>query len=444
MVHAWFDISAGVAGDMLLGSLIDAGADAASVQRAVDAVIPDTVTLSTAVENRAGQRALKATVTPQIPDHPHRSWRTIRELIAGAELTSRVRERALNTFAALAGAEAESHGIDADDVHFHEVGGWDAIADIVGTCAALENLGVDTVTASPVAVGSGRIRSAHGDLPVPVPAVVRLLVGWTTTRAVSSPRATSHPHTRPQDQRAADRHGGIEAPAEVVDGEGELATPTGMALIHALAVACEPLGSIAVTSVGVGAGGRDTSGRPNVVRVVLGDPSGEPARSSNTDIREVAANVDDLDPRLWPGVVEACLGAGALDAWLVPIHMKKGRPGFTLHALVRSAEREAVIETILTGTTTLGVREVTSMRTVLDRAWFDVDVDGHPVPVKIGSRDGRILNAAVEFASLPGLAAALGVAPADALARATAALVAAGLTPGGAVPSGSRELEADR
>lgn len=445
MVHAWFDITAGVAGDMLLGSLLDAGADLTDVQQCVDAVIPGSVQITTRAVSRAGQRALKAHVALRIDDASHRTWRTIRELLEAADLPERVRQRALGTFEILAQAEAEAHGVDRDDVHFHEVGALDAIADVVGNCAALESLGIDTLTASPVAVGSGRVGTTHGDIPVPVPAVARMLLGWTTVPvgqgATSSEAQGSghhhhhgHAHTDRESAEQPHAHPHVEGPAPLLaPGEGELATPTGMALIRALAAACEPLGSLQVERLGVGAGGRDPVGRPNIVRVLIGSAHDAPSQGGSAVV-ELAANVDDLDPRLWPDVIEACLAAGALDAWLVPIHMKKGRPAFTLHSLVGRETHDDVVETILARTTTLGVREVGVARTVLERTWVNVNVDGVPVPVKVGLQEGTIVNAAVEFEAVPELAESLGIAPTDALARATAAIVLAGLVPGETMP----------
>lgn len=466
MTHAWFDITAGVAGDMLLGSLLDAGADLLAVQRAVDAVIPDSVRLSVRPVTRCGQQASKVDVDLLVADPPVRTWASIRDLLERSGVEPAVRAACIATFRTLAEAESRTHGVPIEDVHFHEVGALDAIANVVGTCAALAQLGVTSVSASPVAVGSGRVRTAHGDLPVPVPAVARLLIGWTTvapapevhTDPTISP-SHRHPHVGASpdesvtpdigpDQRPAAHHPhhGAEAnhrhegPAPLVSGgAGELATPTGLALVRALATRCEPLGHLEVTGLGVGAGGRDPADHPNVVRVLVGHPG----EAGDARMREVAANVDDLDPRLWPGVLQSCLHAGAVDAWIVPIHMKKGRPAFTLHALVDEASHAAVVDTMLTRTTTLGVREVSVERTVLDRCWVDVDLGGEPVPVKVGSRDGRIVHAAVEFQAVRSLAERSGATEAEVLARATGLMVDAGLVPGAAAPAG-RLSPADR
>ena len=231
--HAWIDASAGVAGDMLLGALIDAGADLAVVQQAVDAVIADSVRLISTSVTRAGQHANRISVEVLAHDVPVREWKAIEDLLTTADLAAPVRDRALGTFGRLAAAEGKIHQMPQDQVHFHEVGALDAIADIVGVAAALHSLEIDSISASAIAVGSGRSRGAHGDLGVPVPAVVELAAGWKL----------------------------------FAGGSGELTTPTGMALVSALAERCENLPLLTLEASGAGAGSRDTPGRPNLTRV---------------------------------------------------------------------------------------------------------------------------------------------------------------------------------
>jgi pyridinium-3,5-bisthiocarboxylic acid mononucleotide nickel chelatase len=239
---AWVDATAGIAGDMLLAALLAAGAALESVRSAVGAVVPGEVTIDADITRRAGLRAMRVEVTSATDEHPHRAWPDIRTLLEQAPLPAAVLDRALAVFARLADAEARVHAVPPDAVVFHEVGSWDAIADVVGVCAALAELGVTDLTASPVMLGSGRVSTAHGDLPVPAPAVLELARGWDV----------------------------------LPGGTGELATPTGMALIRALAAPGHTLPAMAVTAVGVGAGSRDVADRANVVRVVLGDgPNGE-------------------------------------------------------------------------------------------------------------------------------------------------------------------------
>jgi uncharacterized protein (TIGR00299 family) protein len=382
--HVWIDASAGIAGDMLLGALLDAGAALERVQAAVDAVIPGAVRIDVAEVRRAGLRALKADVVALVDDPPHRTWRSLREVVTG---------RGAQVFGWLARAEAAVHGVPEDDVHFHEVGALDSIADVVGVCAALDDLGVAAISAGEVAVGSGSVGTAHGRLPVPVPAVTELARGWRV--------------------RAG--------------GSGELATPTGMALVRALAGRCEELPSMTVEASGTGAGTRDTPGRPNVVRVVVG-LTGEDDGQEEAVLLE--ANVDDLDPRLWPGVLAGLLEAGADDAWLVPILMKKGRPAHTLSVLCTPDAAPAVREKIFRETSTLGVRSSARRKTALERTFVPITVDGTTVAIKIGHAGGVIVQAMPEFSDVSDLAREQHIAERVALARATAAATAAGLLPG--------------
>ena len=399
--HAWIDASAGIAGDMLLGALVDAGADLAVVQAAVDAVVPASVRLAADQVTRAGQRATKITVEVITEDLPHRRWASIRDSLAAASLAEPVRDRALATFARLAVAEAEAHGIATDEVHFHEVGALDSIADVVGVAAALDDLDVTTVSAGSVAVGSGRVRAAHGDLPVPVPAVVRLSTGWRV-------------------------HAG---------GSGELTTPTGMALVAALAGRCEDLPSMVVTASGAGAGTKDFPGRPNITRVLLGGSlsTSDPAPGAEP-LMIMEANVDDLDPRLWPGVLERLLRGGANDAWLVPIVMKKGRPAHVLTALCRPELAPALQVVIMEHTSTLGVRRHPVQRTALSRGWASVEVEGHLVRIKIGHDATGIRQVNPEFEDVVRVAADTGLSEREVLDRARARARDEGLVVGGSVP----------
>lgn len=402
--HAWIDGSAGVAGDMLLGALTDAGASLSTVQQAVDAVLPGAVRLDAVPVVRAGLRALKVDVELLADDPPHRTWRDIRQLLTAGALPDGVRRRAVGVFARLADAEAHVHGVSAEEVHFHEVGALDSIADVVGICAALDDLGIATVTAGEVALGSGRVRTAHGELPVPVPAVAELARGWRV--------------------RAG--------------GAGELATPTGMAVLRSLAATCEELPAMLVDSVGVGAGGRDTPGRPNVVRVVVGSAGAAAPDSGGEPAVLLEANVDDLDPRLWPGVITGLLRAGADDAWLVPIIMKKGRPAHTLNVLCHPERADALRDRIFRDTSTLGVRHAALRKVPLPRAFVDVEVAGATVAIKVAHRGGVILQVMPEFDDVAALARRQGRPERIVLQQATAAAAAAGLTVGSTVPAHAR------
>ncbi len=409
--HAWVDATAGVAGDMLLGALVDAGAPIPALQRAVDAVIPGATKLTAHQVDRAGLRAIKVEVERLIEDQPDRTWRSIDDLIAGADLPASVKEAARAAFVRLAEAEARVHGIDLAEVHFHEVGAWDSIADVVGTCAGLDELGVTSVSTSAVALGSGRTSTAHGDLPVPVPAVLALASGWRVQAG----------------------------------GRGELTTPTGMALLTALAQLSEDLVDLTVEAVGVGAGTNNPPERANVVRVVLGrrahsrdtrdDRQGDQGASGSTLMTVLEANVDDMDPRLWPSVLSALLDAGAADAWLVPILMKKGRPAHTLKVLADETHLDALRRLVFEATSTIGIREALVRRVSLARSFVVVQLSGGgEVRVKVAHDGGRVVHWTTEFDDASDVATRRGVSVRQVLDEASAAADKAGLVPGVQLP----------
>jgi uncharacterized protein (TIGR00299 family) protein len=401
-VVAWLDVTAGVAGDMLLGALVDAGADLTKVQALVDLVLPESARLTAFPVQRAGLRALKLDVASAREEHPHRPWREVRDRIAAAGLPTPLSDRVTAVFRRLAEVEATAHGMPVDDVEFHEVGAWDSVADVVGTCAALDLLGVDEVVATTVALGSGSVRTAHGTLPVPVPAVLGLVDGWSVTAG----------------------------------GEGELATPTGVALLTTMATSQGPLPSLDVIASGVGAGTRDVADRPNIVRVVLGRRSGPEV--DRRSMRLLEANIDDLDPRVWPTVLAALLDAGAADAWLTPILMKKGRPAHTLSVLASAASAPGLREQIFTLTTTFGVREVGVDRWALERGWVDVVVEGRAVSVKVAHQAGVVVHATPEFKDAASAAAELDRSVREIVDAASAAAYTRGLTRGAAIPDDLR------
>ena len=393
----WVDASSGASGDMLLGALVGAGVPTEVLGRAVQAVAPESVGLSAGRVSRHGFAATQVQVVVA-DSSTHRTWRDIRALLGTATLPDGVCTRALATFERLAEAEAAVHGTSPEEVHFHEVGALDAIADVVGVCAGLEHLGLDELVVSTVAVGSGRVRGAHGEMPVPPPAVAELL------RGVAS-------------------YAGPGGPAV-----GELCTPTGAALLTANATSYGPQPPMTVTAVGVGAGGRDPASHANVLRLLVGQGSTAPTGSTGgagahgtTGPLLLEANIDDLDPRLWPNVIAALLAAGASDAWLVPIIMKKGRPAHTLTALVSAAAADAVRTEFFRQTSTIGLREVAIGKTALDRRMRTVEVDGHVVHVKLALHDGLVVNAQPEYDDVAAAAAETGRPVKEVLADAAAA-----------------------
>jgi uncharacterized protein (TIGR00299 family) protein len=366
---AYLDCVGGLAGDMLLGALLDAGGDLDRL-RAVPAKLGlDGVAVVVGRVERQGIGALHVEVAGG--DDGERSWRTIRELLERSSLEDSVRERSLAVFARLAEAEGKVHGVPADEVHFHELGAADTLVDVCGVITLLAGLGVERVVCSPLPVARGLVRAAHGILPLPSPATLELLRG---------------------------------APLEGVDTPGELVTPTGAALASTLAEDWGRLPSLVLEQVGYGAGTRDTPDRPNVVRVLLGQED----RAGPGEVVLLETNLDDLNPELIPDAVERCFSAGALDVWTAPVQMKKGRPGLVLSALARPPEERAVATAILEETSALGLRVAHLRRYELEREEREVQVDGGTVRVKLGRLDGRLVNVAPEHDDCAALALRLG------------------------------------
>ncbi|MBW3646777.1 MAG: nickel pincer cofactor biosynthesis protein LarC [Actinobacteria bacterium] len=365
----WLDCSAGISGDMLLGALVDAGVDLSVLQAAVDGLGVEPIRLTARPVTRAGIGATKVEV--EVGEAATtRTWADVRELLTTAELVDHVRTTALAVFARLAAAEAAVHRVAPDEVHFHEVGALDALADIVGCAAGLHALGLSALTASPVTLGSGTARGAHGPIPVPSPAVLALLSG---------------------------------VPVEAGPVRQEMTTPTGAALLATAATAYGPMPSMVLHSTGSGAGSRDPAEVANVLRLVLG----EPVAQNVSGAWLLEANVDDLDPRLWPGVLAALLSAGASDAWLTPILMKKGRPAHTLSVLCDQAEVEGLRSSIFRETSTLGVRAARVAKHALERRQHAVEVAGQPVRVKLGLLGGEVVNVMPEWEDVAAAARAL-------------------------------------
>ena len=356
MKAAWFHCFAGIAGDMALGSLIDAGADVAEVRTMLDRLPMAGWSMEVEPVMRGGIGATKVDVV--VADTAVvRTYAHITGLIDEARLPERVANRAQATFAALADAEGHLHRRPVAQVHFHEVGGVDAVIDVVGTCAALEVLGVDTVWSSPVANGMGMVRSAHGMLPVPAPAVVELLRG---------------------------------APSYGRDVPYELTTPTGAALLAATVTGWGPMPAMRVGAAGFGAGSRDLEGLPNLLQVVLGETAAEePARPEpGQPVMLFEVNVDDATGETLAHTITALMEAGALDAWLTPILMKKGRPAHTVSVLTDPALADQVAGVLVGETGSLGVRGESLERWPAARVQYQVEVEGVPVRVKVGA--GRV------------------------------------------------------
>jgi uncharacterized protein (TIGR00299 family) protein len=351
----YLDCVGGVAGDMLLSALIDAGASLESImsQLPVDNVGLDALLVE---RHGIGATALKVTLPHE---HAHRRWRDIRAIIDSSAMPIRAKERAHKTFALLAQAEGRVHRISPEEVTFHEVGALDAIVDICGVALALEELGVDEVNCSPLPLGHGTIRAAHGVLPLPAPATVEILEG-------------------------RDVYG--------VDIKGETVTPTGAALVVSLSDRFGFIPPMTLSTIGVGAGNADWAGVPNVVRALIGKSNSNEVASNSVSLI-LETNLDDMLPEWVPGVVQACLDAGAHDAWTAPATMKQGRPGLTLSALVSTSNEKAVAGAILRHTTTLGVRvRKVEHRWALERQFNTVTIGNQDIAIKFGLLDGEIVN----------------------------------------------------
>lgn len=414
-MNLYLDCVGGVAGDMLAAALIDVGAPVESINRELDKLgVPGLQMTVTRTERHSIGAALVDVAFSEDHSHSHgdhstsagsdhahgstgRPYAQIRSLLDRAGLAPRVTQRAQATFLRLAQAEARIHGVPVDEVHFHEVGSEDAIADVVGVAVALELLSVDEVRCSPLPVGRGFVRSAHGRLPLPAPATLQVLEG---------------------------------VPLEGIDVDYETVTPTGAALVATLATSFGGFPSMTATAIGYGAGHRDPSGRPNLVRAVLGTFAGGSGPlvtpESSPRIVVVETNLDDCSPELIPDASAAAMAVGALDVWTTPATMKKGRPGFVLHAMCRPTAVDAVIDALLRETSALGVRMSTYERVELERSFVSVSVGSETVRVKLGHRDGALVNMAPEHDDCAAAAKVLGTSVKSVYAQ---ALVAASEKP---------------
>lgn len=358
MNTAWINCSAGVAGDMLMGALIDAGADAMAIADIVSGLHLDGWALTADRVDRCGIAATHAIVVEHHhhdDDHqhdhaPHRPYRDIVDLITNADIPDDVKSNALRVFRTLGEAEARVHGVTIDDVEFHEVGSIDAIVDIVGTCAALHLLNVTRIVASPIATSHGTVRSAHGKIPSPGPAVAMMLA------------------TR-------------NAPVHGIDVDYEVSTPTGVAIITALAASFGPSSTMTVTNIGHGAGTKNPPDRANVVQVLIGTANNDAPHDVESLI-VLETNTDDVTPEVLAYTVSALMAADANDAWVTPILMKKERHGHCLQVLCRPELASDMRSIISRETGSLGIRSTALQRYASARRTVTVEVLGHSIDVK--------------------------------------------------------------
>ncbi|HEY5361115.1 MAG TPA: nickel pincer cofactor biosynthesis protein LarC [Streptosporangiaceae bacterium] len=352
----WLNPFSGISGDMLLGALLDLGAPIAAVRAAIAATGMTGWELTAVPVTRAGLAACQARV--EVAEHvPERRAAELLAM-AGAARPEPVARLATAAIAALAQAESRIHGVRPDQVHLHELGGVDTIADVVGVAAAIHALQVTGVWSAPVALGSGVAAMAHGRYPVPAPATVALLEGAQVTGA------------------------------GLTGLDGETVTPTGAALLRALDCQYGALPAARIVATGYGAGSRDTAGRPNVLPALLGEPVADPAAGqgpgSEQTLIVLETNVDDVTGELLGALPGLLLADGALDAWLTPVIGKKGRPGHVISALCPAAAADAVESRLLRETGSLGARRYDVRRRGLPRSGSGVVVAGHPVRIKVG------------------------------------------------------------
>ena len=360
MKIAYLDCFSGVAGDMLLGALIDAGLDADALRAEIAKLGLEGVEIQAVKTVRRGIAGVDVKVVTG-HDHAHRHLSTIERIIDGSAISDAAKQTAKTIFRRLGEAEAAIHGVPIEKVHFHEVGAIDAIVDICGAAIGLELLGVEKLHCSPLNLGSGTVKAAHGVMPVPAPATAALVKGLPTYS---------------------------DGPAV------ELTTPTGAAIVSTLCQSFGPMPAMSIEAIGYGAGDKDFPDRANMVRLVIGESSQAPEA---TEILVIEANVDDMSPE-WAGYARGrLLDEGALDVTLTPAYMKKDRPGYVLSVLAKPEDRDRLADVLFAETTTIGIRYASAWRRVLERSSTEVQTEYGAVRVKVASEAGKVRNFAPEY-----------------------------------------------
>jgi pyridinium-3,5-bisthiocarboxylic acid mononucleotide nickel chelatase len=373
----YFDCFSGASGDMILGALLDLGLPMEALRGALGSLAIEYGEIAAERVTRAGVTATKFRLIEKAGEagrgqHGHHHLKHIVAAIRRSALTAASQDRAVQLFERLAQAEAAIHGTPIERVHLHEVGALDSIIDIVGAVYGFEWFGIEDIVASPLNVGGGTVRCAHGVFPVPAPATARLL---------------------------------LNAPV-YGDGTSELVTPTGALLVTSYAREFGPLPAMRLERIGYGAGDRDPKDTPNVLRLMLGErvAAGEAER-----IVSIACEIDDMNPQLFGPLMDRLSEAGALDVFYAAVQMKKNRPGTLVTILAHPGTREAITAVLFAHTTTIGVRYQEMLRDRLDRAIQSIETPVGPIRFKVATRDGRVLNAAAEFDDCARIAAARGV-----------------------------------
>lgn len=356
---AYLDMISGISGDMLLGGFIDAGVPVDDLQKIINEDLSIEAEITTRKVDQNGIEARKVKIDAE-PDSDEKSLQEILDLISESSLDDRVKEKSIEIFKLLGEAESKVHGVDLGEVHFHELGGLDSIIDVVGTVFCLEYLGIDEIYYSDFKLGSGMIETQHGTYPIPSPATMEIVKEKRVNRT------------------------GVDS---------ELSTPTGVTLAVGLGNQKNSM-SFRPEAIGYGSGSRDLD-HPNLLRVEIGKISETPMK----DVWVIETNIDDLNPEIYEYVMEKLLDRGALDAWLNPITMKKGRPGVLISVISPLDEEtlQELIDIIFQETSTIGVRVNRKKRYVLPREIKKIETEYGKVKVKVAKKDGKIINIAPEY-----------------------------------------------
>lgn len=361
---AYFDCFSGVSGDMILGAFADIGFDVGRLERFLRTIEGIDFEIEARKEKRGGIFGTKVLVHAK-DGEGGRNLADIERLVGGSEVPQAAKDLSISIFRRLAEAEARVHGIGVEDVHFHEIGATDSIVDVVGASICFTEMGLEEVWSSPINVGWGHISSEHGIMPIPAPATEILLLGIPTFSA---------------------------------GPPGELATPTGAAIISSIAKGFGRRPSMKARICGYGLGTAEREGIPNVLRLTIGDRTGWDGEELGSDyVVVMEANIDDMNPEIFGYLVERLLEEGALDAFLTPITMKKGRPGTMISCITRPEDFEGLARLILMETTTLGIRMTDMRRMVLARDIVNVGTRWGDVRVKVGKLEGRITSISPEY-----------------------------------------------
>ncbi len=363
MKLAYFDCFSGISGDMTLGALVDAGCSLELLRSGLQGLQVPGWTIAAEKVWKNGMSATFVRVTTE-DQTKHRSLSTILEILEKSNLSKFVRNNAAAIFRKLGEAEASVHDVPLEKIHFHEVGAVDAIVDIVGACIGFEALGIQKFACSPLNVGGGTAKMAHGILPVPAPATAKLLQGKPTYS------------------------NGVQR---------ELVTPTGAAIVATLCDHFGPQPPMSVSAIGYGAGSADLEGQPNVLRIMLGESAEKVVAGFNEEISVIEANLDDMNPQIYGYLSEKALAAGALDVYTTPVQMKKNRPGTLLTLLCKPQDTHALMDLVFAETTTFGVRSYTAQRRTLPRESVSVHTQYGDVRIKLSRVNGRILHVAPEY-----------------------------------------------